>query len=101
MRAYPRLGNGRWRCCRGDRALYLYQSARNEALTSLLAKCPVPVDVPGLETTRTTLMDRRGEGVAILLDRSETLSGRRPIYELIDDSELRLTIFAASALAGG
>ena len=82
-------------------SLPLRQSARNEALTSLLAKCPVPVDVPGLETTRTTLMDRRGEGVAILLDRSETLSGRRPIYELIDDSELRLTIFAASALAGG
>jgi predicted HTH transcriptional regulator len=79
-------------------SLPLRQSARNEALTSLLAKCPVPSDVPGLETTRTTLMDRRGEGVAILLDRSEKLSGRRPVYELIDDSELRLTIFAASAL---
>jgi len=79
-------------------SLPLRQSARNEALTSLLAKCPVPSELPGLETTRTTLMDRRGEGVTILLDRSEKLSGRRPVYDLIDDSELRLTIFAASAL---
>lgn len=82
-------------------SLPLRQSARNEAITSLLAKCPVPTDVPGLETTRTTLMDRRGEGVAILLERSEKLSGRRPVYALIDESELRLTIFAASALERG
>lgn len=46
---------------------------------------------------RATLMDRRGEGVAIILDRSERLSGRRPVYELPDESELRLTIFAAGA----
>ncbi|MDZ4774884.1 MAG: hypothetical protein SGI72_17305 [Planctomycetota bacterium] len=46
-------------------------------------------------------MDRRGEGVAILLERGEKLSGRRPVYALIDDSELELTIFAASALERG
>jgi len=50
---------------------------------------------------RVTLMDRRGEGVAILLERGEKLSGRRPVYALIDDSELELTIFAASALERG
>ena len=73
------------------------QSSRNEALASLLARCPVPADSPGLDTTRRTLMDRRGEGVPVILERSERLSGRRPVYELPDASELKLTIFAASA----
>jgi len=71
------------------------QASRNETITSLLAKCPVPDDVAGLETQRATMMDRRGEGVALILERSERLSGRVPRYELIDESELRLTIFAA------
>jgi len=76
-------------------SLPLRQASRNEAITSLLAKCGVPGDLSGLETTRSTLMDRRGEGVSIILDRSERLSGRRPVYETPDGSELRLTIFAA------
>jgi hypothetical protein len=38
-------------------------------------------------------MDKRGEGVPILLARSQELSGRRPEYRMIDDSELLLTIF--------
>ncbi len=82
-------------------SLPLRQASRNEAITSLLAKCPVPRDLAGLDTTRTSLMDRRGEGVAIILERSEKLSGRRPVYELPDDSELKLTIFAASPDGGG
>lgn len=76
------------------------QASRNETITSLLAKCPVPNDIAGLETQRTTMMDRRGEGVSLILDRSERLSGRRPVYDLLDESELRLTIFAASAGKG-
>jgi predicted HTH transcriptional regulator len=72
------------------------QSSRNETIASLLAKCPVPSSISGLDTTRSTLMDRRGEGVSIILDRSEKLSGRRPVYELPDQSELKLTVFAAS-----
>lgn len=72
------------------------QAARNETLASLLAKCPVPA-LDWLETDRRTLMDRRGEGVGIILDRSEKLSGRRPEYRMIDDTELLLTIFAAGA----
>jgi predicted HTH transcriptional regulator len=72
------------------------QASRNETIASLLAKCPVPDDIAGMETPRSTLMDRRGEGVSIILERSERLSGRAPVYELPDESELRLTIFAAS-----
>ncbi|HEX4960496.1 MAG TPA: ATP-binding protein [Thermoanaerobaculia bacterium] len=70
------------------------QAARNEVLTSILARCPVPDD-PWLSTDRRTLMDKRGEGVPIILDRSEALAGRPPEYRLIDDVELELTIFGA------
>lgn len=76
-------------------SLEFRQASRNEAITSLLARCSVPADIPGLDTPRATMMDRRGEGVAIILERSEVLSGKRPLYELADESELRLTIFAA------
>ena len=76
------------------------QASRNETIASLLAKCPVPAEIGGLETQRSTLMDRRGEGVSIILERSERLSGQRPVYELPDESELKLTIFAAAIDAG-
>jgi ATP-dependent DNA helicase RecG len=76
------------------------QSTRNEVVTSLLARCTVP-DVPWLITDRRTLMDRRGEGVPIILDRSEALAGRPPEYRLIDDTELELTIYAAHQPSGG
>src|SRR4249919_3414783 len=36
------------------------QASRNQTIASLLAKCPVPADIGGLETQRSTLMDRRG-----------------------------------------
>ncbi|TAN08688.1 MAG: transcriptional regulator [Rhodanobacteraceae bacterium] len=74
-------------------SLRFRQSARNEALTSLLARCPV--DDIGAPNHRSHIMDKRGEGVGIILDRSEKLSGRAPKYELMDNSELRLTIYAA------
>lgn len=72
------------------------QASRNEAITSLLAKCRVPEEIGGLESQRSTMMDRRGEGVALILERSEGLAGRRPVYQLLDESELLLTVFAAS-----
>jgi len=79
-------------------SLPLRQSARNEVLTSLLAKCSVPGNVPGLKTDRATMMDKRGEGVRIILERSAALSGRNPEYRLIDDAELQLIIFAANSM---
>lgn len=74
------------------------QIARNETLASLLARCPIPANVDWIETTRTTFMDRRGEGVPIILARSEALSGRLPEYRVIDQSELLLTIHAAGGI---
>lgn len=73
------------------------QIARNSTVASLLAKIPVPTDVPGLQTPRVTMTDRRGEGVQIILERSQRISGRRPMYESMDGSELRLVVFAAGA----
>lgn len=72
------------------------QSARNEIITSLLAKCPVPPDEEWLTTYRRTMMYKRGEGVHIIMGNSERLSGRLPEYRLIGESELMLTIWAAN-----
>ena len=69
------------------------QSARNDIVTSLLAKCPVP-DRPWLTTDRRTMMDRRGEGVPVILANSERLSGKTPEYRLFDEAQLMLTIYA-------
>ena len=41
-------------------------------------------------------MDRRGDGVPIILGESDDLSGRMPEYTMIDDSELRLVVWAAA-----
>lgn len=71
------------------------QSSRNETLTSLLARCLVPEGVSGLETPRMFVMDRRGNGVPVILAKSENLSHKRPVYEMLGDTELRLTIYAA------
>lgn len=75
------------------------QAARNEAITSLLAKCQVPENERTL-SSRSSMMDKRGEGVQIILDSSERLSGKRPHYRLVDDSELLLVIPAASNVPG-
>lgn len=71
------------------------QSARNDAIASLLARCPLPESASWIESDRTTFMDKRGEGVRIVLDHSARLSGRAPEYRLLDDAELMLTIHAA------
>ena len=71
----------------------LRQYNRNELIVSLLARCPVGDDAA---LGRAYLMDRRGDGVPIILEESSRLSGRAPEYSLIDDSELRLVIWAAT-----
>ena len=71
------------------------QVSRNDVIASRLAEVAVPRNVAGLNTTRATMMDRRGEGVGVLLQRSEAHSGRLPQYQLLDESEVLLTIFAA------
>jgi predicted HTH transcriptional regulator len=74
------------------------QSARNELLSSLLARCPMNVNAIGSQ--RNFIMDKRGEGVPIIITESEKLSGRKPEYRLFDDAEVLLTIFAAKSPHG-
>ena len=76
-------------------SIQLLQFCRNNAIMGLLARCPAPVGVPGLEIGRRTLADKRGEGVPIILDRSVELSGMKPEYFALDDEDLLLTIHAA------
>ena len=66
---------------------------RNEVIASLFARY-YPVEEPLFGKTH--LMDKRGAGVQMILTRSERLSGRRPVYENLDDMELKLTLFAAA-----
>lgn len=75
------------------------QAARNETLCSLLARCAMP-GAEWLGTGRRHIMEKRGEGVPIILDNSTALSGREPEYRIIDDTELILTIQAAEAQSG-
>ncbi len=74
-------------------SIALRQSTRNELITSLLSETPV-VETIG-ELGRGFYMEKRGDGVPIILNESEKLSGKKPEYQLIDDSELLLTIYAS------
>ena len=74
-------------------SLPLRQVTRNENLTSFFSRCQINLDF--ISTQRQFLMEKRGEGVPIILTDSEKLSGKRPIYELIDQSELKLTIWSS------
>lgn len=69
------------------------QTARNEAVTSLLARCPMQDG--GFRSHRTNIMDRRGEGVPAILSRTADLAGEYPVYRMIGDAELVLLIPAA------
>jgi predicted HTH transcriptional regulator len=75
-------------------SIALRQATRNELITSLLAETPVAEAVGSIG--RGYYMEKRGDGVPIILNDSEKLSGKKPVYQLIDDSELILTIYAAA-----
>ena len=70
------------------------QVTRNEALTSVLARLPVG-GIRGSED-RQYFMERRGDGVPIIRRETRELCGKLPEYQVIDDSEVRLTIPAAT-----
>ena len=69
------------------------QSTRNEALASIFGRIPVG-EIRG-SGDRQFFMERRGDGVPIILRETEALSGKSPEYQLIEDSDLVLTIPAA------
>lgn len=73
-------------------SMELRQYSRNELIVSLLTRCRVPDQSDG---ARSHMMERRGDGVPIILNESRELSGRTPDYAVIDEAELRLVIWAA------
>lgn len=73
-------------------SLSLRPSTRNELMVSLLGRISVNVQGAGRHQY---FMERRGDGVPIILEESRRISGRDPEYRLIDDAELLLTIWSA------
>lgn len=70
------------------------QATRNEVLTSVLGRMPVQ-GMRGSED-RQYFMERRGDGVPIILRETRELCGKSPEYRLINDSEVCLVIPAAA-----
>ncbi len=69
------------------------QFTRNELLASRLGQCPVG-DVPG-SGGRQYFIERRGEGVGVIEDETFAVAGRKPVFELVGERELKLTLPAA------
>ncbi len=76
-------------------SLPLRQSTRNELITSLLAKGLFDDPTEGTPGLR-SLMEKRGEGVPVILEKGRSLSGKTPEYRVIDNAEVMLTIWAAT-----
>ena len=69
------------------------QATRNQTLASVLGRMSVG-DIRGSEDRR-YFMERRGDGVPIIIRETRALCGKSPEYRVIDDSEVLLVIPAA------
>ena len=76
-------------------SLPLRQFTRNELVASLLARVPAPDDVAG---TRGAFMEKRGEGVPLILGETRSLAGTDATYESLGGAELLLTLPSAPVL---
>ena len=75
------------------------QATRNETLASILRMLMVGgIDGAG---DRQYFLEQRGEGVPIIYEQTRDLTGRDPQYELLGDTELRLTIPSAHPPVAG
>jgi len=68
------------------------QFSRNELVCTCLSRCPLVERFTDLNRSR--IMDRRGEGVPVIIAASAKLAAKPPKYELLDDSELKLTVYS-------
>ena len=69
------------------------QATRNEVIASVFGRIPVG-EVPGANH-RPYLMERRGDGVSIILKKTREATGILPEYKVVDESSLVLSIPAA------
>jgi len=74
-------------------SIELRQSTRNEVVVSTLGRMRVGRTNGAYD--REFFIERRGDGVPIILAATEELGAVRPEYDVIDGSEVRLTIPAA------
>ncbi len=79
-----------------DTLLY-NQITRNELLARLLSELQIDNDTLGKEVGRRYFLERRGEGVGIILRESERFSGKTPSY-VMHNEELCLIVYAADSL---
>ena len=80
-------------------SMRIRQATRNEALASLLRMLRVG-DIYGAGD-RQYFLELRGEGVPVICETTRGLTGRDPMFELIDGAELRLTLPSASPPVAG
>ena len=73
------------------------QATRNELLARLLSELTVE-DRIGRQVSRRYFLERRGEGVSIIVNESTALSGKPPHYAM-RGGELQLTIYAADVVS--
>ncbi len=73
-----------------------HQVTRNELLARLLSELSLDDNV-SKQISRGSFLERRGEGVGIILSKSNELSGKKPVYKVFEE-ELLLTIFASKSL---
>lgn len=66
------------------------QFSRNELICTCLSRCPL--EQKFTDVVRHRVMDRRGEGVPVILAASRKLARKEAKYELLGDSEVKLTI---------
>ncbi|MDE0113307.1 MAG: hypothetical protein OXI87_21275 [Albidovulum sp.] len=74
-------------------AMNASQATRNEVIASVFGRIPVG-EVPG-SNHRQHLMERRGDGVSIILKKTEETAGFPAAYKVVDGSSLVLSIPAA------
>jgi len=68
------------------------QFSRNELICTCLSRCPLTERFTDLNRSR--IMDRRGEGVPVIIAASTKLASNPPKYEILGDSEIKLTIYS-------
>jgi predicted HTH transcriptional regulator len=75
-------------------SMALRQSTRNEAIKSILVK--LRVGEAGEGSGRGFFMEAQGDGVPVIARETLLLTGQQPVWRVIDDSEVMLTIPGAS-----
>ena len=70
------------------------QFTRNETLVGLLSRLDFTDNPPEAPMRRGKFMETRGDGITVMRRESERIGALPPKIKVIDDAELRVTLFA-------